>query len=347
MPALLDDPAPTVDRFSQPPARGPVALIEPVDDATRRQFLAGLLATGVLIGCGDDGDDRPAPGAAPGFPRSIRHAGGTTTFQAPPSRIVSLDTAAMTDAVLALGVKPIAATTYTPDPDRGAFPPALDGLVDGIESVGGNGEPDLEEIARLNADLLFGYGFSFPDADADAARRLAPVIIAADDATWRQVLDLAATALGREKERDEVLERIDQAVGRLRAVADGRRVQVVRPRGDGTTLVGVAADGPGAMLASAGVVLHPLPGGEEWSPGVVSISDERLGVLSRAEDLVVITSDVEPQARDRLYANNPLWSRLAAVRAGRVHPVQGTAWTNYGPLALLRVLEEATRALAR
>jgi len=35
------------------------------------------------------------------------------------------------------------------------------------------------------------------------------------------------------------------------------------------------------------------------------------------------------------------------VAAGRVHPVQGTAWTNYGPLGLLRVLDEATAALTR
>lgn len=144
-----------------------------------------------------------------------------------------------------------------------------------------------------------------------------------------------------------MLARIDDAVVELRAAAEGRKVQIVRPRGDGTALVGVAADGPGALLEQAGVALRPLPEGEDWPPGVVSISDEFLGELAGAEDLIVIRSDLDPEARDDLYPADPLWQQLPAVQAGRVHPVQGTAWTNYGPLGLLRILNDATTLLAR
>lgn len=46
------------------------------------------------------------------------------------------------------------------------------------------------------------------------------------------------------------------------------------------------------------------------------------------------------------FAGNPLWQTLPAVQAASVTVVEGVAWTNYGPLGIQRLLQEATDGLA-
>lgn len=315
-----------------------------VEAATRRQFLTGLTAAGLLAGCGSPATRDVDEATASGFPRTIRHAGGDTELTTPPTRVVALDTAGITDPLLALGVTPVGAVTYN-EADLDRFPPALDGLTDTIESVGANGEPNLEAVAVLGPDLLLGYEYSFAES-TDLARQIAPIVVVDDDASWEEVFDLTATILGREPERDAMLAQVAEAVERLRGVAAGRRMQIVEPRGDGGFVLYDSRYPSAVMLERAGVVVEPAPegGDDSFGSGFVPVSDELLGGLT-AQDLIVLTYNLEPEQRPRPYAGNPLWEGLPAVQAGRVHVVQGLAWTNFGPLGILRCLDEATTAL--
>lgn len=55
-----------------------------LDDATRREFLAGLAAAGLLAGCGSAEPPTPAAPSNGAFPVRIEHTYGTT--KVPPSR---------------------------------------------------------------------------------------------------------------------------------------------------------------------------------------------------------------------------------------------------------------------
>jgi len=114
----------------------PTALVAapPVDDGTRRELLAAGLALSLgLAACGEDDGAGGATGApGDGFPVTIRHHFGTTTFASAPERVVALDAAGLLDPVLALGVRPVGAAQVA----KGRFPTVLRGRTDGIEPVG-------------------------------------------------------------------------------------------------------------------------------------------------------------------------------------------------------------------
>lgn len=66
--------------------------------------------------------------------------------------------------------------------------------------------------------------------------------------------------------------------------------------------------------------------------------------MVNAEHIFVITYNVDDQQLEE-YTSNPLWQQLPAVQAGNVHLVEGTAWTNHGPVGAGVVLDEVEAAL--
>lgn len=320
---------------------------------TRRAALlggAGALAA-LAVGCDSGSGDAVAEAGAgadagEGFPRTIRHALGTTTIPERPERVISLDTAGITDPLLALGITPVGATTYS-DLSGGAtrFPPAIDALAAEVESVGGNGEPNLETIAALEPDLIVGYEFSFGE-DPGPLMSIAPsvAIDVAGVYGWDLELLRIAEITGREDQVMPLLAEVDAATERALGRAGGRRVAMVRPQVDTAIVYGPGSQA-GAFLARMNVATQPFPPGEAFGTVGARISLERLGALT-ADHIFVISYDIADDEFADIYAGNPLWAGLPAVRAGNVHPVEGTAWTNGGVLALQSVLAEAADALA-
>lgn len=87
-----------------------------------------------------------------------------------------------------------------------------------------------------------------------------------------------------------------------------------------------------------------LPGGA-FGDFAARVSLGRPGDLE-GDDIFVLRYAIGESELADLYASNPLRGALPAVRAGRVHRVGGTAWTNGGVLALQSALAEAANALA-
>lgn len=114
-----------------------VALLDkpaPIDDATRRQFLAGGLSVAALLaGCGRSDPTPATPAAGDGFPVAIEHKYGATTIPAEPQWVVTVGFTDH-DAVLALGVAPVGVGTdddgYSADQPFGIWPWAQEQLSD-------------------------------------------------------------------------------------------------------------------------------------------------------------------------------------------------------------------------
>lgn len=304
-----------------------------------------LIGSMIAAACGWNDDNADATGGslaeASAFPRTIEHGLGELSLDGPPSRVVALSTAEFTDPLLALGVTPVGATTYGGEEGDGGFPPALTGRVDGIVTVGQNFEANLEQVVALQPDLVVVYT---EDPAAQALDGRVPVLGITYDDTWRDILDLLAEALGREAERDQVLAGIDATADVLRDRAEGQSVSIVRPREDGSVLIHHPPHEAALMLEEAGIEVPTFTAeSEEWGVGIVEISGERVDDIP-GEHLIVIGYDASDPSDP--FAGNPLWQTLPAVAAGRVTVVEGTAWTNFGPLAIQRLLQEATDGLA-
>lgn len=90
---------------------------EPVlDDATRRQFVDGVFALGLLAACADDGTDKVTATPSPATQAvTIEHAAGSTRLDGIPQRVVVLNDALLGD-VAALAVVPVGIAA---DPEAG------------------------------------------------------------------------------------------------------------------------------------------------------------------------------------------------------------------------------------
>jgi len=305
--ALLDPPP-----VAEPPVR-----LEPTDDGTRREFLAGGIALSLgLAACGGDEETGGAP-AGGGFPRTVDHELGRTRIDAPPQRVLAVTDGAELASLLALGVRPVA---YGP---RGELAPWLRaaGAAD-LPSYGNPEEPNYEAIAAQRPDLIVGQlGFVTNETFEDFSA-IAPTV-ATQSVAWRVSLDQTARAVGaqrRARERRTAVEaRLGDAARALRPLAD-RTVAWLAPRPDGEIGERLANSTIGLLWTDLGLPALPAP--PRQSPGeavedVRELSAERLGEVD-ADVIGLLNYVGEGEAAVRLMEKNPLWERLPAVRAGRV-----------------------------
>jgi uncharacterized protein YcbX len=180
---------------------GPGMLLPEIDDATRREFLIG--AAGLLVfapyGCGNGGQsDGPS-----GETRTVRHALGETKVPPRPGRIVAVTGQMDLDALLALGLQPVAAGANFEN-DTGVNPWSQDRL-DDVEVFKFRPEVNVEQVATFEPDLIIGHeGWMGPVYDQ--LREVAPTVVVpydggveGEDAMWREPLRIVARAVGREE----------------------------------------------------------------------------------------------------------------------------------------------------
>lgn len=306
-----------------------------VSRAPRLLTLAAIWA-GLLSGCapesapGTDG----VPGGGPEAPAPDRgaqvalrdDAGREVRVSAAPRRIVSL-VPSTTELLLAMGAGPrlVGRTDWDRDPRIAHLP-----------SLGGGLDPSVEALALLRPDLVIltpGEG-ARPTVERIEALGI-PVFLGAIGTMedFRRTARTLGTLLGgREAHRsDSILAAVDETFAALRAARPARR--------DPTAVFVVSIDPavvagggtfPEEVMAAAGArnTFADLPGG--WP----RISMEE--VLLRDPDFVLLPagtpgeSPVRQEVPERL-RDAPGWSRLPAVREGRVLVLDPDLFTRAGP----------------
>jgi len=283
----------------------------------------------LLAGCGwttDAGDARS------GDTRVVEHAGGRATVPARPERVVVLDRFPL-DTALAVGVRPVG----VPDPSN--LPSYLAGRVGEAKSIGGEYAPSLERIATLEPDLIIGSIYS-AEGNYDKLKEIAPTVLIDDEDSgrWKEIQAEVAEALGKEMAGKEAMSHYDERLAEFdRAMGEGPRpeVSVVRPRDDGIRLYGKTYFS-GTILEDAGLPRPPSQDIEEKEP--LDISKE---LIRKADGEVIFVWSYSPEEQEELkkIKADALWSRLDAVRAGRVYEV-GDHWYGSGPLAADAVVDD-------
>ncbi len=303
-----------------------------VDDISRREFLIGAGLLALVPGCGGDGEE----GSPSGEARVIENMLGETEVPARPGRVVviegytGLDTAALVDA-------PIIGFSHSPMIE-GGFPAYLEG--NGLSELPDIGwiEPNLEEIASLNPDLILGSDF-LEDGVQENLSSIAPTVVFENIAynwesptDWQKMVRQFTRTLGKLPaaqraiaDFDERLEGVRQEIGdRL----EGMSVSVVRINEASFQLF--PGQGPGsAILEQLGVGRPPRQRPEE-EPRDFSIE-----LLPELDADVILVFGLDEDAESRPYfeaeiETNPLWRNLRAVRAGRVHIVDSAPWNHSG-----------------
>lgn len=260
----------------------------------------------------------------------IDDLGRTVSLPALPSRIVSL-APSITETLFALGAEERIAgvTDYCTEPAGAAAKPRVGGMIN----------PSIETIISLRPDLIILSMEGNVRDDFDRLTALAVPVFVTNPRDLRgiakSIADLGALT-GRSAAAGRIIAAMQSRERRITASARAlpeRSVLLV------VSLQPLIVAGGGTFLAE----LLALAGGRNPAASSPSTYPQfsREEVLREDPDVLVILADAGPAARtpEDVY---PEWSRLTAVRTGRVYVVDPDLLSRPGPRAV-----EALELLAR
>lgn len=187
---------------------------------TKRLIAAAAAGTLALAAaCGSPSTDNSPAAGESSATITIEHTQGTTTLDKPAEKIVVLDLGAL-DTLNALGV----ADRVVGMPEMAAMPEALKEFDGKIETVGTMQEPDLEKIAELNPDLIIA-GFRSAKLTPELAKNFKTIDITyTNDKPFYDGVAYASKligqAVGKEKETDEQLKELADAIAEAKGKVD-------------------------------------------------------------------------------------------------------------------------------
>jgi iron complex transport system substrate-binding protein len=245
-------------------------------------------------------------------------AGRQVVLRGIPQRLISM-APANTEILFALGLGPqvVGVTTWCNYPDE----------AQAIEKVGDAWAANYERIVALQPDLVLAAG----TADSEVVVRLeelgVPVLVV-NAPTVAEVVE-QVLLVGRVTGVDG---RATELAGAMRDRMEQVRDRVAAPAGERPVVFWVLDDqlwtvGPGSFVHD----LIELAGGRNLAEGLVApYAQYSLEALLKADPDVIVVATLAPGSVAALDAL-PGWSQLTAVKAGRVHPVDGDLVSRPGP----------------
>jgi iron complex transport system substrate-binding protein len=185
-------------------------------------LLAGLVAL-TLAACGDDestaGSAIPQETAEPAaFPVKIEHKYGSTTIEEAPERVAVVGLREQ-DALLGLGIVPVATTEWYGEYPGAIFPWAQDEL--------GDAEPptvlayedgiEVEKVASTRPDLIIGIYSGMTKQEYETLSRLAPVVAQPKGqpdygSSWQEETLMTGRAVGMPEEAQKLVGESEQLI---------------------------------------------------------------------------------------------------------------------------------------
>ena len=291
------------------------------------------------------------------FPVTITHAFGETVIESAPERVATWAWG-NTDAVLALGVKPVAMPFISyGGGDNGIHPWAEDAL----EAMGGElpailgeaDEPPYEQILAADPDIIIAAHSGITQEQYDRLSEIAPTIGhlgAPWSASWQEVTTVTGKALGMEADAEALIEETEQLVADTVGQYPGLA---------GTSFIAVN-DYDGSLAVYAGLdarVKFLTDLGLEYAPSLDALGgdDESFYFSVSYENADRLVSDIlvsyyEEQADSDAFFSQPYIARLPQTEAGAYASIVGVeqvaAVSPPSALSLRWGIEDCVAALA-
>jgi iron complex transport system substrate-binding protein len=256
--------------------------------------------------------------------------GHSTTLAAPPQRIVSLIPSA-TETLFAIGCGPqvVADTVYDDYPSTAVKLP----------KIGSGTHPSAESILAFHPDLVVATDGNPPELLNELAH-LHVAVFAVHPRTVQQVEECIrrlGRLTGHSEHAHQVSARMEVRVARIeKAVASYSSHPVTGLIEVGYNPLFVA--GPSSFMGD----VFRLAGGRNVAPArgdYVELSAE--GVLSLNPQTIFLSSEENPSVVS--VRNRPGWSRVAAVRSGRIYIEDASLLDRPGPRVVLGLQDLALK----
>ncbi len=307
--------------------------------------LLALIMVVILAGCGSNGTQnnasQPSNGestgaaatnngsGASGDSYEVVHAMGTETIKGTPQKVVVL-TNEGTEALLALGVKPVGAVkSWTGDP----WYAHIKDQMEGVTVVGEESQPNIELIAGLQPDLIIGNKMR-QEKVYEQLKAIAPTVFAEDlRGEWQNNFKLYAQALNKVSEGEELLAAYDQRIQDFKEKAGSKldeTVSVVRFMA-GKTRVYHTNTFSGVIFDQIGIARNEMTKNAKDN-FVDEITKERLPEVDadRLFYFTYETGDGGANQTEQEWVNDPLWKNLNVVKNGQAHKVDDAIWNTAG-----------------
>lgn len=301
-------------------------------------LIFAILSIFVLAACGNTNEtaSKEAEAEAPkaeteSTSYSVEHAMGTTEIPATPERVVIL-TNEGTEALLALGVKPVGAVMSW---DQDPWYEHISAEMDGVEVVGDEMEVNIEKIAELKPDLIIGNKVR-QEAMYDKLKAIAPTVFAEDLAgDWKINFELYAKALNLTEKGKEVIAEYDNKVEEVKTKLGDKvnqEISIVRFSSRPTRIY--------YTDSFSGVVFEQLGFKRAAHQAKLFTSDNKMGNFAVEVDKELIPemdadalfyfTYADSAAIEEEWINDPLWQNLSAVKEGHAYKVSDIIWNTAG-----------------
>lgn len=291
---------------------------------TARRVVGLALVVFSLAACsgGDGGSasgDDPAPAAGGAFPVSIPHKFGATEVKAEPQRIVVVGLVEQ-DALLSLGVVPVATTEWFGEYPGAIWPWAKDKLGDAKvpEVLKDKDGIQYERIAALAPDLIIGLYSGLNDESYKKLTEIAPTIAQPKGApdygsAWQDVTTTVGAAVGKSQQAKELVAGVEAHFAKIKAEHPefaGKTGLVATPY-EGYFVYGTK-DPRSRVMASLGFKLPAKLDSVIGDQFGGSLSKERIDLV----DVDALVWFVEPGKADEL-RKDPVYKGLKVRKEGR------------------------------
>ncbi|MFI2777954.1 ABC transporter substrate-binding protein [Streptomyces sp. ALB3] len=320
--------------------------------SSSRPLVAGSLAVTAaltLASCGSSGSGSDGSAPSGGRTHVVSTAMGDVEVPVAPKRVVVLDTAEL-DSALTLGVKPVGATHTGTESGYLSYLPQDE--VAGIKDVGEMMTPNLEAVAALRPDLILTSKIRHGDA-YDELTEIAPTVMTENTGyPWKENFRVHADALGRVPAAEKVIAAYDAHVAEVTEALGGKEkaaateVNMVRFVEGADIRVYGRRNYIATILADVGLgrpaIVDKAKDGFSYD-----VSPEK---IDQADADVVFHStygDAQKSGETRTVGSG-LWKNMAAVKAGKVFPVEDELWIQgIGYTAAGKILDELRADLTK
>jgi iron complex transport system substrate-binding protein len=180
-------------------------------------LVVALVAGAVCGGSSDESGSATAAAPSGEFPVEVAHAFGTTEVAEAPERIVTVGLTEQ-DALLALGIVPVATTEWFGEEPGAIWPWATDELealgAEPPEVVGDATEVNFEKVAAQRPDLILAIYSGLTDDDYAKLSEIAPTVAqpkgAVDyGAAWQDLTRTVGKVVGKAAEAEELVAAVE------------------------------------------------------------------------------------------------------------------------------------------
>ena len=245
--------------------------------------------------------------------RTVQHAFGETSIPVNPQRVAVLDGDRTMEAVVALGVQPVAAVK---PPLTGDYAPVVRARLaaEPVDIGSADSDIDIEALTAAEPDLIVMRTTGEDNRELfDRVAPIAPtVVVDYTPASWQSTLEQVADVFDQRAEAENLLadyrRTVDESQGR--APGEGSTLTVARVRADSLRYMTQDGSFPYSVLADLGYRAPAQQDRGSDEVQTVDVSPELIDVLD-ADDIVLLTDAGTEDAVAQL-RQNPLFTGLGA-----------------------------------